>query len=189
MLWALLRLLCALQLGAALALLAGGEALRDELLGFARVNALQVRQARLGVAGIAGLCLLWSSIGRAAGAVPPVEAERDVTLALAAAALAWLLGCCLEAADELALLRRARSRGAEAGEELAAARQQLAAAAAEAEQWKEAAGKLELQVVAIRKQAEGQAEEYMRLMSENKSLRNQLADFDLVMGGSRKKVA
>mmetsp|Transcript_88759 Transcript_88759/g.275945 ORF Transcript_88759/g.275945 Transcript_88759/m.275945 type:complete len:190 (+) Transcript_88759:116-685(+) len=189
MIWDLLRLLALLELGAAWALLAGGEGLRRELLAFARLNGELVQQVRLGVLACAGLLFGWRVLSCAASFVPRLEAERDAMLALASGALAWLLGPVLEAASELALLHSTRAAGARSGEELVAARRERDERAAEAEHWREAAGKLELQVVAIRKQAEGQADEYMRLMSENKSLQNQLADFDLVMGGSRKKVA
>ena len=50
-------------------------------------------------------------------------------------------------------------------------------------------GKSDKQLLAIKKQAESQADEYLRLMTENKSLRNQLEDYDMLMGGSRKKAA
>mmetsp|Transcript_121192 Transcript_121192/g.354233 ORF Transcript_121192/g.354233 Transcript_121192/m.354233 type:complete len:190 (-) Transcript_121192:32-601(-) len=185
----LLRLLCVLEFGAAWALLGGGQGLRQELLAFTRSNGELIQQVRLGVMTSAGLLFLYRALGCAAGLVPRLEAERDATLALAAGALAWLLGHALEAADSLSMLQSARAAGARSGEELAAARRERDEQAAEAERWREAAGKFEVQVAAIRKQAEGQADAYMRLMSENKSLQNQLDDFDLVMGGSRKKVA
>ncbi|KAL1521329.1 hypothetical protein AB1Y20_020996 [Prymnesium parvum] len=40
---------------------------------------------------------------------------------------------------------------------------------------------------ALKRQSEAQATEYARLMEENKSLQNKLADFELVMGDSAKK--
>ncbi|CAE7422346.1 unnamed protein product [Symbiodinium natans] len=59
----------------------------------------------------------------------------------------------------------------------------------ELEKWKREAGTLRKQVEAIQKQATNQATEYMRLDTENRSLRSQLADFDILLNGQQKKAS
>ena len=45
----------------------------------------------------------------------------------------------------------------------------------------------EKELDSIRNQAKSQAEEYMRLLDENKALKGQLEDFDMVLVGHKKK--
>lgn len=55
------------------------------------------------------------------------------------------------------------------------------------QRWQEEARKADLKNEAIRKQAGQQADEYMRLIEENHTLRTHLADFEILMGGAKKK--
>eukprot|EP00927_Polykrikos_kofoidii_P059696 TRINITY_DN54837_c0_g1_i1.p1 TRINITY_DN54837_c0_g1~~TRINITY_DN54837_c0_g1_i1.p1 ORF type:complete len:192 (-),score=41.80 TRINITY_DN54837_c0_g1_i1:123-698(-) len=191
MFWNLLRLVCFVQLAAGLVLFAGSETLQRELVGLAANHGLG-NQVLIGVSIFAGCCMLFPAVAGTFGGgdgLASVEADRDATLALVVILLCWLLRILFSVAPDVFAGKRARGEQAKVGTQLADLRSEREGAIAEAARWQEAAGKLEKQVSAIRKQAEGQADEYMRLMAENKSLRNQLADFDLVMGDKRKKAA
>eukprot|EP00419_Tripos_fusus_P029539 CAMPEP_0172726866 /NCGR_PEP_ID=MMETSP1074-20121228/91356_1 /TAXON_ID=2916 /ORGANISM="Ceratium fusus, Strain PA161109" /LENGTH=178 /DNA_ID=CAMNT_0013553965 /DNA_START=123 /DNA_END=659 /DNA_ORIENTATION=+ len=175
----------------ALALVSRDEAWQRTISAWASRNPQLVRRSHLGTLGYASACFLWHALGTCVGTSAATEAQRDTTLALVTAGLAQLLRCCLAIIDDLQRFRNTHAASkvaeSEARTVLATVRDEGAEAAAEAERWKMAAKNLELQVAAIRKQAESQAQEYMRLISENKSLQNQLSDFDIVFGDSRKK--
>eukprot|EP00931_Biecheleriopsis_adriatica_P029135 TRINITY_DN17342_c0_g1_i2.p1 TRINITY_DN17342_c0_g1~~TRINITY_DN17342_c0_g1_i2.p1 ORF type:complete len:208 (-),score=54.09 TRINITY_DN17342_c0_g1_i2:13-585(-) len=190
MVWELLRLVCLLLLGLLLALLAGGDDLQKQILSVARRNPDQLQMARFCIAGLGACCFAASGLSsRAKDSVQPPEAARDPTLALVAISLAILLGWVLHVVEEIALAKSARAKHSEQENHLAKLRQELEEAHREVEEWKEKSGKLETQVAAIRKQAEGQAAEYMRLMTENRCLQNQIDDFDLFTGATRKKAS
>merc|ERR1712228_178021 len=93
--------------------------------------------------------------------------------------LAWVVGIAIAAAQDLRNLRKETAQHIKASGDMSELRMERDGLKAEMETWKSSSEKLEKQVEAIRKQAEGQAEEYMRLMSENSCLKSQLKDMDL----------
>eukprot|EP00930_Biecheleria_cincta_P103371 TRINITY_DN95333_c0_g1_i1.p1 TRINITY_DN95333_c0_g1~~TRINITY_DN95333_c0_g1_i1.p1 ORF type:complete len:186 (-),score=32.21 TRINITY_DN95333_c0_g1_i1:318-875(-) len=161
----------------------------EPFLAWARTSNDQVQLARVAVAGFACLCLCWQAFRYSAGALTHDESQSGITLALVAAALAWFFGPLLQVVEDAVAAKSLRTGQVQHGDQLSALRTERDSARADSDRQKEEIRKLELKISAILKQAEGQADEYMRLMNENKSLRNQLADFDLVLGDKRKKAA
>merc|ERR1712232_164239 len=98
----------------------------------------------------------------------------DGSIAMLVLGLSFVLGYSLDTVDALVCLRGRTTTTSElerrTNQEIATLREELDAAKNDATHWKDTAGKLEGSVTAIRKQAGGQADEYMRLMTENKSL-------------------
>mmetsp|Transcript_65193 Transcript_65193/g.103275 ORF Transcript_65193/g.103275 Transcript_65193/m.103275 type:complete len:201 (+) Transcript_65193:66-668(+) len=200
MLWDLLKLLCGVELTFAFLLLAAGDDFREELVKICGLHATEVRLARLGIAAFSGCSFGWSCLAHALVEVNEVEMGRNAAMSFVCLVFAFLVDGAVDTADRLVFASR-QLRGNEANmreneatkAKAAKAEKELAAARQECDELKqklrEANDKSDAQVAAIKRQAESQAEEYMRLMTENKSLRNQLEDFDLLMGGSRKKAA
>jgi len=179
-----------LELMAALAMLAGGDIVQREAVTLCHVHTARVRWAGLFVAAYAGICLCWRLFSSAVASGSPGDAERDhATLAMVVLILLAMLERLLGTIGELVALRRARDVQTRTDLQLVELRRERDGLRREAEVWREKAERSERSVSSIRKQAENQADEYMRLMCENKGLRNQLADFDIVMGGARKKAS
>jgi len=192
----LLRVLCFSALCIAITLLSRGSTTQESLLLFFRTHWGAAPKLNLLLCWTLGICLAWRCLGFALGSITFVEAERDVTVGISTALAARVVNLALGFAEEHAQLRRFVAEHETTHKELARVRidrddlaQQVSQGQADVVNWKTTANKLEVQVAAIRKQAEGTTDEYMRLMTENKSLRNQLEDFDLVLGDSRKKAA
>lgn len=202
--WDALRVLCLTEVGVALALLAkppadSGEGslasaaawLREEILSAIRADPSLQQKAQKGAAGFALVCVVWRLLRKLGGATAHgADSESNAAVVgMLAVLLAWLLGGALQAAQELVRLRALVVEQRKAADEIAVLRMDCDVLKADAQKWEATAHKLTKQVVAIKKQAEGQANEYTRLLSENSSLRNQLSDFDALLGGSRKKAA
>lgn len=161
----------------------------EPFLTWIRTRSDEVQLARAAVASFACLYVFWQAFRYSAGVLSHDETQCGVTLGLVAAALAWFFGPLLQIVEEATAAKSLRTGQVKHGDQLAALRSERDSIRADSDRQKEEIRKLELKVSAISKQAEGQADEYMRLMTENKSLQNQLADFDLVMGEKRKKAA
>lgn len=198
-----LRLICVLQAALILVLLTpppgsdqdGGfravaAKLRTEVLAALHGNPDFLWKLQ-GGAAVYGACrVLWDMLRLLW--VDPSSADsvrNSIILGLLTVLYTGVLGFAVQAAQELVEMRKLRGEQRSKNGELATLRMRGESLEADVQKWKDEAEKLEKQVEAIKKQAGGQADEYMRLMTENKSLQNQLADFDLVLGGSRKKVA
>eukprot|EP00747_Dinoflagellata_sp_TGD_P168214 gnl/TRDRNA2_/TRDRNA2_194085_c0_seq1.p1 gnl/TRDRNA2_/TRDRNA2_194085_c0~~gnl/TRDRNA2_/TRDRNA2_194085_c0_seq1.p1 ORF type:complete len:196 (-),score=41.56 gnl/TRDRNA2_/TRDRNA2_194085_c0_seq1:27-614(-) len=193
MVWDVLRLLCLLQIGVVLVALAEGPGsdLQRELLLWARQHDGTVRQACLVAAGLAAACAAYRALSWMISVAAPEVAERDASLAIVSMLLTWVVARALNAAQALETSRRGGQATRELTEQHLRVRERIERErdelSEEVKRLKAEAEKSEKQVDAIRKQAENQADAYMRLMNENASLRNNLKDFEIVMGGERKK--
>ncbi|CAE7670740.1 unnamed protein product [Symbiodinium sp. CCMP2592] len=121
--------------------------------------------------------------------------QADPILSITGATTTWILFRALHTAA--ALKRAGRELASEAKEtqrlrdkmSLQDGPEQAEKLRGELEKWKREAETLRTQVEAIQKQAANQAAEYMRLDTENRSLRSQLADFDILLNGQQKKAS
>lgn len=164
-------------------------ACRREILSVLRARPNLTVKTQVGVVTFSAVAFIWRVVCVAAGyETSRAELGRDaVSLFLVVLLLVLFLGRSVDVAMQLAQFDSVVVDQMKAGETMAALRKERDDMRAEAQNQRESAEKAFLQVETIKKQAQGQADAFMRLMCENKSLQNQLTDYDILMGGSRKK--